>query len=47
MYMLEDAQAKLLIVDRELLPLVDGYEGKVLYTIEQKEINNIISFNRH
>ena len=29
MYMLEDSAAKLLIADRELLPLVDGYQGPV------------------
>ena len=34
MYMLEDSSAKLLIVDRELLPLVDGYKGKILFTDE-------------
>lgn len=32
MYMMEDSSAKLLIVDRELLPLVDGYKGPVLFT---------------
>jgi len=32
MYMLEDSAAKLLIADRELLPLVDGYQGPVLFT---------------
>ena len=40
MYMLEDAQAKLLIVDRELLPLVDGYEGTVLYMDEIMQIED-------
>ena len=40
MYMLEDAQAKLLIVDRELLPLVDGYEGNVLYMDEIMQIED-------
>lgn len=34
MYMLEDSAAKLLIADRELLPLVDGYQGPVLFTDE-------------
>ena len=34
MYMLEDSSAKLLIADRELLPLVDGYKGKILFTDE-------------
>ena len=32
MYMLGDSAARLLIADRELLPLVDGYEGPVLFT---------------
>ncbi|MFZ2818913.1 MAG: amino acid adenylation domain-containing protein, partial [Blautia wexlerae] len=32
MYMMEDSSAKLLIADRELLPLVDGYKGPVLFT---------------
>ena len=34
MYMLEDSSAKLLIADRELLSLVDGYKGPVLFTDE-------------
>ena len=34
MYMLEDSSAKLLIADRELLSLVDGYNGPVLFTDE-------------
>ena len=34
MYMLEDSAAKLLIADRELLHLVDGYQGPVLFTDE-------------
>ena len=34
MYMLGDSAARLLIADRELLPLVDGYEGPVLFTDE-------------
>ena len=32
MYMMEDSSAMLLIADRELLPLVDGYKGPVLFT---------------
>ena len=32
MYMMEDSSAKLLIADRELLSLVDGYKGPVLFT---------------
>ena len=43
MYMLEDSAAKLLIADRELLHLVDGYQGPVLFTdeiwqLEDKEV---------
>ena len=34
MYMLEDSAARLLIADRELLHLVDGYQGPVLFTDE-------------
>ena len=34
MYMLEDSVAKLLIADRELLSLVEGYQGPVLFTDE-------------
>ena len=41
MYMLEDSSAKLLIADRELLPLVDGYKGKILFTDE------IVTVRRH
>ena len=40
MYMLEDSSAKLLIADRELLPLVDGYKGAVLYTDEIMQLEN-------
>ena len=41
MYMLGDSAAKLLIADRELLPLVDGYEGPVLFTDEILNLENI------
>lgn len=34
MYMLNDSSAKLLIADRKLLPLVDGFKGKILFTDE-------------
>ena len=40
MYMLEDSAAKLLIADRELLPLVDGYQGPVLFTDEIMQLEN-------
>ena len=40
MYMLGDSAAKLLIADRELLPLVDGYEGPVLFTDEILNLEN-------
>ena len=40
MYMLEDSSAKLLIADRELLPLVDGYQGPVLFTDEIRNLEN-------
>ena len=40
MYMLGDSAAKLLIADRELLPLVDGYEGPVLFTDEILKLKN-------
>ena len=33
-FMLQDADAQLLIVDETLLPLVDGYQGKILLTKE-------------
>ena len=44
MYMMEDSSAKLLIADRELLPLVDGYKGPVLFTdqIWQLEDRNVV-----
>ena len=40
MYMLEDSAARLLIADRELLHLVDGYQGPVLYTDEIMQLEN-------
>ena len=40
MYMLEDSAAKLLIADRELLPLVEGYKGPVLFTDEIMQLEN-------
>ncbi len=40
MYMLEDSSAKLLIADRELLSLVDGYQGPVLFTDEIMQLEN-------
>ena len=40
MYMLGDSTARLLIADRELLPLVDGYEGPVLFTDEILKLEN-------
>ena len=40
MYMLEDSAAKLLIADRELLPLVEGYQGPVLFTDEIMQLRN-------
>ncbi len=40
MYMLEDSSAKLLIADRELLPLVEGYQGPVLFTDEIMQLEN-------
>ena len=40
MYMLGDSAARLLIADRELLPLVDGYEGPVLFTDEILKLEN-------
>lgn len=40
MYMLEDSSAKLLIADRELLPLLDGYQGPVLFTDEIMQLEN-------
>lgn len=40
MYMLEDSAAKLLIADRELLHLVDGYQGPVLYTDEIMQLED-------
>ena len=40
MYMLEDSAAKLLIADRELLPLVDGYQGPVLFTDEIMQLED-------
>ena len=40
MYMLGDSAARLLIADRELLPLVDGYEGPVLFTDEIFKLEN-------
>lgn len=40
MYMLGDSSAKLLIADRELLPLVDGFEGKVLFTDEIMQLED-------
>ena len=40
MYMLGDSAAKLLIADRELLPLVDGYKGPVLFTDEILNLEN-------
>ena len=40
MYMLDDSAARLLIADRELLPLVDGYEGPVLFTDEILKLEN-------
>lgn len=40
MYMLSDSAARLLIADRELLPLVDGYEGPVLFTDEILKLEN-------
>ena len=44
MYMMEDSSAKLLIADRELLPLVDGYKGPVLFTdqIWQMEDRDVV-----
>ena len=41
MYMLEDSSAKLLIADRELLPLVDGYKGKVLFMDEILQLEDM------
>lgn len=41
MYMLEDSAAKLLIADRELLHLVDGYQGPVLYTDEIMQLEDV------
>ena len=41
MYMLEDSSAKLLIADRELLPLVDGYQGPVLFTDEIMQLEDV------
>lgn len=38
--MLEDSAAKLLIADRELLPLVDGYQGPVLFTDEIPQLED-------
>ena len=40
MYMLKDSAAKLLIADRELLHLVDDYQGPVLYTDEIMQLEN-------
>ncbi|WP_291805809.1 non-ribosomal peptide synthetase, partial [Blautia sp.] len=40
MYMLEDSAAKLLIAARELLPLVDGYQGPVLFTDEIMQLKD-------
>ena len=40
MYMLGDSAARLLIADRELLSLVDGYEGPVLFTDEILKLEN-------
>ena len=40
MYMLGDSAAKLLIADRKLLSLVDGYEGPVLFTDEILKLKN-------
>ena len=40
MYMLGDSAARLLIADRELLTLVDGYEGPVLFTDEILKLEN-------
>ena len=40
MYMLKDSAAKLLIADRELLHLVDDYQGPVLYTDEIMRLEN-------
>ncbi|MDD5803771.1 MAG: amino acid adenylation domain-containing protein [Clostridia bacterium] len=40
MYMLEDSAARLLIADRELLPLVDGYQGPVLFTDEIMQLED-------
>lgn len=42
MYMLEDSAAKLLIADRELLPLVDGYQGPVLFTDEIPQLESVM-----
>ena len=41
MYMLEDSSAKLLIVDRALLPLVDGYKGNVLFMDEILQLEDM------
>lgn len=48
MYMMEDSSAKLLIADRELLPLVDGYKGPVLFTdqIWQLEDRDVVLRSR-
>ena len=40
MYMLEDSGAGLLIADRELLHLVDGYRGTVLFTDEIMQLED-------
>ena len=40
MYMLEDSAAKLLIADRELLHLVEGYQGTVLFTDEIMQLES-------
>ena len=40
MYMLEDASARLLIADRTLLPLVEGYQGPVLFTDEIMQLED-------
>ena len=40
MYMLGDSAAKLLIADRELLPLVEGYQGPVLFTDEIPQLED-------
>ena len=49
MYMMEDSSAKLLIADRELLSLVDGYKGPVLFTdqIWQLEDRDVVLKKPH